>query len=129
MDGRIVNRQGFTLLEVTFATGILFLTFALLVGALAQLASLREMAERRQLAVLCLSHCAEQVRAQPADDLSVTNLKAPEGIPGEYDIRVEPLADPDFPGVVRLTVTTRTSRGHEIVVSALCKPGGIGHGA
>lgn len=127
MDNRTQRTQGFTLIEVTFATGILFLSFVLLTGALAQLAGLREMAERRHLAVLCLEHCAEQVRSTAPEVFSSENLVAPVGLVGTYDIQVSPLSDPRFPGALRLTVSTQTARGHHITVSALCTPGAIRH--
>jgi hypothetical protein len=108
------NIGGFTLIEVTFATGILFLTLVLLLGALAHLALVREMGERRHLATLCLNHCVELWRATPGQtDL----LRAPDDLPGEYAITLAPA---DTPGLARIVVTTHTSRGHRVTVSAPC---------
>ncbi|MCF6286995.1 MAG: hypothetical protein L3K26_17690, partial [Candidatus Hydrogenedentes bacterium] len=49
--------------------------------------------------------------------------RAPEALPGAYEIKVEALAGSDSEGMVRVTVVTHTTRGHEIVVSAACMPG------
>lgn len=112
---------GFTLLEVSFATGILFLTLVLVLGALAHLALVREMGERRHLATLCLNHCIEQFHVTPAPDQP---LHAPEGLPGEYTIALD--TQPAL-GATRITVTTHTTRGHAITVSALCPIGETSH--
>jgi len=106
--------QGFTLIEVTFATGILFLTLVLVLGALSHLALVREMGERRHLATLCLNHCVEQLRANPG---AAQSLRVPEGLPGHYAIAMEPA---EVRGAARIVVTTHTTRGHAISVSVLC---------
>ncbi len=108
------GRRGFTLLEVTFATGILFLGLVLVLGALSHLALVRELGERRHLATLCLNHCLEQVHANPD---AAASLLAPEGLPGDYAIVLEPASEA---GAARIVVTTHTTRGHEVRVSALC---------
>lgn len=113
--------QGFTLIEVTFATGILFLTLVLLLGALSHLALVREMGERRHLATLCLNHCVEQLHASPG---AAQSLHAPEGLPGDYDIAMGPAK---ATGAARIVVTTHTTRGHEISVSAVCPMPEVAH--
>ncbi len=118
--------RGFTLIEVTFATGILFLGLVLLLGGHAQLAGLRDLAERRHLATQCLSHCVQQVQQSPVG--AVLAPAPPEGLPGDYKITVEPLAGLESTGAVRITVRTFTQRGHEIKVSAPCLPEGLPDG-
>lgn len=116
---------GFTLIEVTFATGILFLGFILLLGGHAHLAGLRDLAERRHLATQCLSHCVQQVQQAPAG--TQTSPTPPEGLPGEYTVTVAPLEGLESTGAVRVTVHTFSQRGHEIQVSAPCIPEGSPH--
>lgn len=110
------KNRGFTLLEVSFATGILFLTLVLILGAIAHVAHMRELGERRHLATVCLNHAIEQVRANPSWPVA---LAAPASLPGSYSIMVDSKA----PGVARVTVTTETSRGSTVVVSAVCPAG------
>lgn len=110
------TNRGFTLLEVTFATGILFLTLVLILGAIAHVAHMRELGERRHLATVCLNHVIERARANPEWQ---ADLAAPASLPGSYSIMVESEA----PGVARVTVTTETSRGSTVIVSAVCPAG------
>lgn len=110
------RQDGFTLLEVTFATGVLFLTFVLMLGALAQLAQLRDAGDKRQLAAVCLGHCLEQWQEQPHALLSELHFSPPPGLPGTYQIEARPT---ETAGLARLFVTTTTSRGAVIQVSAL----------
>lgn len=108
--------RGFTLLEVSFATGILFLTLVLILGAIAHIAYMRELGERRHLATVCLNHVIERARANPEWQ---ADLVAPESLPGTYSITV----DFEAPGIARVTVTAETSRGSAVVVSAVCPAG------
>lgn len=119
---RSPSSRGFTILEVTFATGILFVAFVLVTGALAQLAGVREIGDRQALSVSCLEHCLDQLQRGTAPDA----LKPPEGLPGDYAITVQPLQDTPVP-VHRVAVKTRTSRGREIVVSAISTMGESRH--
>ncbi len=118
------GKTGFTLIEVTFATGILFLILVLLLGALSHLALVRELGERRHLATLCLTHCVERLHGQGALGPEPVSLAAPEALPGDYEIHLEPTEES---GVARLVVTTQSNRGHVITVSALCVVGDLSH--
>lgn len=108
--------SGFTLIEVTFATGILFLTFVLILGALAHLALVREIGERRHLAAICLNHCLEQLQGQPGATPEAIPLTPPVDLPGDFAITVEAA---DAQGLSRITVTTWTTRGQIIEASAV----------
>lgn len=115
------NRRhgGFTLIEVTFATGILFLTLALILGALSHIALVRELGERRHLANLCLDHCLEQLHRQAPSALEEIHLSPPDGLPGTYAIAVTAAEFLDGAPAARIAVTTRATRGHTIEASAI----------
>ena len=118
-----VSRQGFTLLEVTFATGILFLSLVMMMGALAHLSMLRESGERRQLANHCLNHCLEQLRSATTDDVA---LAPPQDLPGEYTIEKAPIENSDL---FRVIVRTQTTGGQAIEVVGFTAQGGESHGS
>lgn len=119
MVGPNRRMRGFTLLEVTFATGILFLTLTMILGALSHIALVRELGERRHLATLCLDHCLEQLHRQPPSTLKEIHLTPPDGLPGQYTIQVNPVDFSKEVNSARITVSTRTTRGHAIEASAI----------
>ena len=127
MGAKAGHSRGFTLLEVSFATGILFLTLVLLLGALSHLALLRELGERRHLAALCLNHCLEQLHSAPPATLEAIQLEAPKGLPGTYTIMVSPAADIGVEAGVRIEVSTQSTRGHRVEASALYVLPGVAH--
>ena len=127
MGAKAGHSRGFTLIEVTFATGILFLTLVLLLGALSHLALLRELGERRHLAALCLNHCLEQLHSAPPATLEAIQLEAPESLPGTYTITVAPATDIGAGAAVRIKVATQSTRGHRVEVSALYVLPGVPH--
>lgn len=113
------ENRGFTLIEVSFATGIIFLTFILILGGLAHLALLREVGERRHLAAICLNHCLEQLQARPGE----ATLTPPPALPGTYEITVEPAES----GLARITVITFTTRGHPVQASGIFATSEVAH--
>ena len=119
MVGRNKRIRGFTLIEVTFATGILFLTLALILGALSHIALVRELGERRHLATLCLEHCLEQLHREPPATIDGIHLAPPEGLPGQYTILVTPADFTEGAPAARILVSTRSTRGHAIEASAV----------
>jgi Tfp pilus assembly protein PilV len=127
MSLRLREGGGFTLLEVTFATGILFLTLVLLLGALSHIALLRELGERRHLAALCLSHCLEQLQSTPPATMDAIQINAPESLPGTYTITVTPATDVGPEPAVRINVSTQSTRGHHVEASALYVLTGVSH--
>ena len=127
MGTRNQNLRGFTLLEVTFATGILFLSLVLLLGALSSIALTRELGERRILAARCLTHCLEQLHSQAPTSVDAIQLSPPADLAERCTITVRPVDDLSGGTSARIRVTTQSTRGHVIEVEALYVIGGPVH--
>ncbi len=127
MGTRNQNLSGFTLLEVTFATGILFLSLVLLLGALSSIALTRELGERRLLAAHCLTHCLEQLHSKVPMSVDAIQLSPPADLAESCTITVRPVDDLSGGTAARIRVTTQSTRGHVIEVEALYVIGGPVH--
>lgn len=127
MGTRNQNLRGFTLLEVTFATGILFLSLVLLLGALSSIALTRELGERRLLAARCLTHCLEQLHSQAPTSADAIQLSPPADLAESCTITVKPVDDLNGITAARIMVTTQSTRGHVIEVESLYVIGGPVH--
>lgn len=118
----VKRTAGFTLLEVTFATGITLLAFGMLLGAVLSLTTVRDTTQRRLQNIAYLQQCMETVSAlsvEEAREVSLEPVQTPAGI---HEARLELLEAPAF--AAKITVSTRTLRGHLLESSAVCVLGG-----
>ncbi|MBI2432900.1 MAG: hypothetical protein HYV26_08520 [Candidatus Hydrogenedentes bacterium] len=124
--------EGFTLLEVTFATGILLLSFGFLLGSLHSLARVREVTEQHQRAMALLNTCLEELSGMTAAEAPA--YRPARNTAGAPEIGIEFLdaggaalnPSPESvealpqPCAVRVTVTAHTSAGHPVRANAVC---------
>lgn len=125
-----VSTRGFTLLEVTFATGITLVSLVLVAGSLLSVGGVREVGERRHMLAVCLTHCLEEIRGKKPQELAAFEPAPPERLRGDYTCRIEffdgagntvaPEALPEAASpLVRITAETKTTRGRAMSASAL----------
>jgi hypothetical protein len=126
MPARLRHDRGFTLLEVTFASGITLLAFVLVLGSIVSISLARETGERRQAATICLNHCIEQLHGATSEEAAALRLSPPTGLAGKFEIQPEyldakgeVLPAPSGAHAVRVTVKTGTARGHALQGSAV----------
>ncbi len=125
------QQAGFTLLEVTFASGIPLLAFGLVLGSLFSLTIAQESTEVRLKTINHLHDCLEQIQHMRPPDAMTFHPEAS----GPYRLQTEleffdqagnPLAGDAVPALllVRVSVTAHTSRGVPVRARAVCMTGG-----
>ena len=136
MRFRILDKGGFTLLEVTFATGISLLAFGMLLGSIFSLVMVRDTTHRRLQTVAYLQQCLEQVQALSVREALEYQPQVLASAGGVLKAQVEfldpagtPLSPASIPPehthlAVRVTVITHTARGHRLQSSAVRLLGG-----
>lgn len=132
--GKRHANAGFTLLEVTFATGILLLSFGLVLGAMFSLTRVREINQARLQVLVAMNNQLELVRGlelQPAVELlSAAHASPAPGMSLDFIVvgfRGEPVETTSAaPRFIQITAGTTTSRGYPVSVRAICAVGGAG---
>ena len=127
------GNAGFTLLEVSFATGILLVSLGLAYGAVIGFALTGETADRRDAAMQAAASVMESIHGLSLESLAHFTPEETYGPRSGVSVTVEirgqeeawrslPLApddalEPGAPIIVRVSGQTHTTRGHPLAVT------------